>query len=114
MSGQPLFVGFKLMNNSGQLIYGGVQAFDTSTSEMLWDFAGQTVQNAALTLTNGTLHISVYHPHMGGRSLVFVLRPTDGKQLADYDLPTPIAQWPTQAGSLYPLAYHTSSTLNLP
>jgi len=35
MSGKLLFVGFKLMNSSGQLIYGGVQAFDTSKSEML-------------------------------------------------------------------------------
>src|SRR5260370_2453942 len=87
MSGQLLFVGFKLMNNSGQLIYGGVQAFDTSTNEMLWDFAGQTVQNAALTLTNRPVYINVDHPHMVGRSLVFALRATDGKQLNTYDLP---------------------------
>src|SRR5260370_29633299 len=113
MSGKLLFVGFKLMNSSGHLIYGGVQAFDTSTSEMLWDFAGQTVQNAALTLTNGTVYISVDHPDMVGRSLVFVLRATDGKQLADYDLPIPIEQLTVAGGFLYPLGYETFYAVNL-
>src|SRR6266851_3604431 len=113
MSGKLLFVGFKLMNSSGHLIYGGVQAFDTSKSEMLWDFAGQTIQNAALTLTNGTVYISVDHPDIVGRSLVFALRATDGKQLADYDLPIPIEQLTVAGGFLYPMGYENFSAVNL-
>src|SRR6266851_9299974 len=113
MSGKLLFVGFKLMNSSGHLIYGGVQAFDTSKSEMLWDFAGQTIQNAALTLTNRTVYISVDHPDIVGRSLVFVLRATDGKQLADYDLPIPIEQLTVAGGFLYPMGYENFSAVNL-
>src|SRR5260370_9331318 len=113
MSGQPLFVGFKQMNNSGQLIYGGGQDCDTSTSKMLWDFAGQTVQNAALTLTNGTVYLSVDHPDMVGRSLVFALRATDGKQLNTYDLPLSIEQLTVAGGFLYPLGYENFSGVNL-
>jgi outer membrane protein assembly factor BamB len=113
MSGQLLFVGFKLMNSSGQLIYGGVQAFDTSKSEMLWDFEGQTVQNAALTLTNGTVYISVDHPDMVGRSLVFALRATDGTQLNNYDLPLSIEQLTVAGGFLYPVGYENFYGVNL-
>src|SRR5260370_31862598 len=113
MSGKLLFVGFKLMNSSGQLIYGGVQAFDTSKSEMLWDFEGQTVQNAALTLTNGTVYISVDHPDILNRSLVFALRATDGKQLADYDLPIPIDQLTLPRVFLSPMLYQNFYRLNL-
>ena len=113
MSGQLLFVGFKLMNSSGKLIYGGVQAFDTSKSEMLWDFAGQTVQNAALTLTNGTVYLSVDHPDMVGRSLVFALRATDGTQLNNYDLPLSIEQLTVAGGFLYPMGYENFYGVNL-
>jgi len=113
MSGKLLFVGFKLMNSSGQLIYGGVQAFDTSKSEMLWDFEGQTVQNAALTLTNGTVYISVDHPDIVGRSLVFALRATDGKQLNNYDLPLSIEQLTVAGGFLYPMGYENFYGVNL-
>ncbi len=113
MSGKLLFVGFKLMNSSGHLIYGGVQAFDTSKSKMLWDFEGQTVQNAALTLTNGTIYISVDHPDLVGRSLVFALRATDGKQLADYDLPLSIEQLTVAGGFLYPMGYENFYGVNL-
>src|SRR5258708_9740103 len=101
------------MNSRGHLIYGGVQAFDTSKSEMLWDFAGQTIQNAALTLTNGTVYISVDHPDIVGRSLVFALRATDGKQLADYDLPLSIEQLTVAGGFLYPMGYENFSGGNL-
>lgn len=113
MSGQLLFVGFKLMNSSGQFIYGGVQAFDTSKSEMLWDFEGQTVQNAALTLTNGTVYISVDHPDIVGRSLVFALRATDGTQLNNYDLPLSIEQLTVAGGFLYPMGYENFYGVNL-
>src|SRR5216683_4866332 len=89
MSGKLLFVGFKLINSDGHLIYGGVQAFDTSTGEMLWDFEGPTNHDSALTIANGTVYISVDHPDILNRSLVFALRAMDGKQLADYDLPIP-------------------------
>ncbi len=113
MSGKLLFVGFKLMNSSGHLIYGGVQAFDTSKSEMLWDFAGQTIQNAALTLTNGTVYISVDHPDIVGRSLVFALRATDGTQLNNYDLPLSIEQLTVAGGFLYPMGYENFYGVNL-
>jgi outer membrane protein assembly factor BamB len=101
------------MNSSGQLIYGGVQAFDTSKSEMLWDFEGQTVQNAALTLTNGTVYISVDHPDIVGRSLVFALRATDGTQLNTYDLPLSIEQLTVAGGFLYPVGYENFYGVNL-
>src|SRR5260370_1869410 len=113
MIGKLLFVGFKRMNSDGHLIYGGVQAFDTSRSEMLWDFAGQTIQNAALTLTNGTVYISVDHPDIVGRSLVFALRATDGKQLNNYDLPLSIEQLTVAGGFLYPMGYENFYGVNL-
>jgi outer membrane protein assembly factor BamB len=113
MSGKFLFVGFKLMNSSGKLIYGGVQAFDTSKSEMLWDFEGQTVQNAALTLTNGTVYISVDHPDIVGRSLVFALRATDGTQLNNYDLPLSIEQLTVAGSFVYPVGYENFYGVNL-
>jgi outer membrane protein assembly factor BamB len=73
MGGKLLYAGLKVRNSSGHLIYGGVQAFDPSEGEMLWGFEGQTVQNAALTLANGIVYLSVDHPDIVGRSLVFAL-----------------------------------------
>jgi len=113
MSGKLLYAGFKVRNSSGHLIYGGVQAFDTSKGEMLWDFEGQTVQNAALALTNETVYVSVDHPDIMGRSLVFALRATDGKQLNDYDLPLSIEQLTVAGGFLYPLGYENFYGVNL-
>jgi outer membrane protein assembly factor BamB len=113
MSGKLLFVGFKLMNSDGHLIYGGVQAFDTSTGEMLWDFEGTTNHDSALTIANGTVYISVDHPDILNRSLVFALRATDGKQLADYDLPLPIEQLTVAGGFLYPMGYENFYGVNL-
>ena len=113
MRGKLLYAGFKVRNSSGHLIYGGVQAFDPSKGEMLWDFEGQTVQNAALTLANGTVYLSVDHPDIVGRSLVFALRATDGTQLNDYDLPLSIEQLTVADGFLYPLGYENFYGVNL-
>lgn len=108
-----LFVGFKLLNSRGQFAYGGVQAFDISKGKMLWDFEAQTAQNVALTLTNGTVYISVDHPDIAGRSLVFALRAIDGKQLTSYDLPLAIEQMTVADGFLYPLGYENFYGVNL-
>jgi outer membrane protein assembly factor BamB len=90
-----------------------VQAFDPSEGEMLWGFEGQTVQNAALTLANGIVYLSVDHPDIVGRSLVFALRATDGRQLNDYDLPLSIEQLTVAGGFLYPLGYDNFYGVNL-
>jgi outer membrane protein assembly factor BamB len=113
MGGKLLYAGLKVRNSSGHLIYGGVQAFDPSEGEMLWGFEGQTVQNAALTLANGIVYLSVDHPDIVGRSLVFALRATDGRQLNDYDLPLSIEQLTVAGGFLYPLGYDNFYGVNL-
>lgn len=113
MSGKLLFTGFKLINSNDRPIYGGVQAFDTSKGKMLWNFEGQTVQNTALTLANGTVYISVDHPDIVGRSLVFALRAADGKQLNNYNLPLSIQQLTVAGDFLYPMGYENFYGVNL-
>jgi outer membrane protein assembly factor BamB len=113
MSGKLLYAGFKVMNSYGHLIYGGVQAFDTSKGEMLWNFEGPTMHNAALTLTNGTVYLSVDHPDIVGRSVVFALSATDGAQLNNYDLPLSIEQLTVADGFLYPIGYENFYGVNL-
>src|SRR5229473_2834794 len=66
-----------------------------------------------LNPTNGTVYISVDHPDIVGRSLVFALRATDGKQLNNYDLPLSIEQLTVAGGFLYPMGYENFYGVNL-
>lgn len=113
MSGNLLYVGFKLINSGGHLIYGGIQAFDLNKGQMLWEFDGTTVQYTTLTLNNGTVYFSVDHPDITGRSLAFALRGTDGMQLHSYDLPLSIKKLVVAHGFLYAKDFGSLYGLNL-
>ncbi|HEX7737986.1 MAG TPA: PQQ-binding-like beta-propeller repeat protein [Ktedonobacteraceae bacterium] len=113
MSGKLLFIGFKLINSSGNLIYGGVQAFDTSKGQMLWETEGTTNHESTLTIANGTVYLSVDHPDIANQALVFALKATDGSQLAVYTLPLPVYQLVVTHGFLYAKSYGDLYALNL-
>ncbi|HEU5382907.1 MAG TPA: PQQ-binding-like beta-propeller repeat protein [Ktedonobacteraceae bacterium] len=113
ISGKLLFVGFKLINSDGNLIYGGVQAFDTSKGQMLWEFDGTTSYQSTLTIANGTVYLSVDHPGIANNSLVFALKATDGSQLATYTIPLPIYKLVVTHGFLYAKSYGDLYALNL-
>jgi outer membrane protein assembly factor BamB len=113
MSGKLLFVGFKLMNSDGHLIYGGVQAFDTSKDQMLWEADGTTNDQSTLTIANGTVYLSVDHPDIANNSLVFALKTTDGSQLATYTIPLPIYKLVVTHSFLYAKSYGDLYAINL-